>query len=93
MIDDNAGIDMATAMFAARINSIDRTWLREIVRYRIKRVRCVVLPHFPFPISANSVQEGIFPCEELDLFHATQQFLKQFCPFIRPYHCPSTNRE
>jgi hypothetical protein len=93
MIDDSAGIDIATAMFAARINSIDRTWLRVIVRYRMKRVRCPILPHFTFPISTNLVQKGIFPCEELDQFHATQQFLKQLCPLIRPYHRLSTNRE
>ena len=39
MTDAIAGIDMATAWFPARINSIDRTWLREIVRYRMKQVR------------------------------------------------------
>jgi hypothetical protein len=76
MTDDSAGIDMVTAMFAARINSIDRTWLREIVRYRMKRVRCPILPHFRIPVSTNSFQKGIFPCEEFDQFHATQQFLK-----------------
>ena len=55
MTDDSAGIDMATAMFAARINSIDRTWLMEMVRYRMKRQRCLISPHFTFPVSTNSV--------------------------------------
>jgi hypothetical protein len=36
--DDIAGIDMATAMFPARINSIVRTWLRRIVRYSLQLV-------------------------------------------------------
>lgn len=95
-IDTIVGTDMTTAMFAPRINSINRTWLRKIVRdslYHIERVRCLILvPHFLFPVSANSVQKGNFPCEELDLFHSTQQFLEQFYPFIRPDHRLSTNR-
>jgi hypothetical protein len=36
--DDIAGIDMAMAMFPARINSIVRTWLRRIVRYSLQLV-------------------------------------------------------
>ena len=37
--DAIAGIHMATAMLAARINNIVRTWLRKIVSYDLRLTR------------------------------------------------------
>jgi hypothetical protein len=61
MIDASAGIDMATAMLAARINCIDRTWLREIVRYRMKWVRMPDITSFHVSCIRQFGPERDFP--------------------------------
>lgn len=56
-------------------------------------VAILILLHLTIPVSSNSIQKGTFPCEKFDHFHAPQEFLKEFCPLIRPLHSLSPKLE